>query len=62
MVLNHLLQDVPIKEIKKVMQEILLLFEDKYFEIVEKIEKTCSLDDETGKKIVEIAKRYLEER
>lgn len=61
-VLNHLLQDISNNEIQKVMNEILQLFDDKYFDIVEKIETTENLDDETKNKIVEIAKRYLEER
>lgn len=60
--LNHMLQDVPINEIKKVMNEILQLFADKHFDIVEKIETTGLLDDETKKSILEISKGYLEMR
>lgn len=60
--LNHLLQEIPVNNIKKVMEEILQLFEDKHRDIVEQIENTCSLDGETQRKIVEIAKRFLEER
>lgn len=61
-VLNHLLQDIPLKEIKKTISDILRLFEDKHFDIAEKIEETGLLDDETRQKIVEIARRYLEEQ
>lgn len=61
-VLNRLLQNVSLDEIKKVMNEILQLFDDKYFDIVEKLETTGILDDESEQRIIEIAKRYLEER
>lgn len=61
-VLAHLLQNTPVNEVKKVMNEILQHFEDKHFEIAEKIETTGVLDDETKQNIVEIAKRYIEER
>ncbi len=61
-VLNHLLQDVSLNEIKKVMNEISQLFDDKYFDIVEKLETTGVLDDKSEQRIIEIVKRYLEER
>lgn len=61
-VLNHLLQDIPINEIKMVVREILQYFDEKYFDVVDRIETTGLLDDELKKRIVEIAKRYLEER
>lgn len=61
-VLSHLLQDVPTGEIGKTVKELLQLFESRHFDIVEKIETTNSLDEETKQKIVDIARRYLEER
>lgn len=61
-VLNHLLQDIPLNEIKTVMSEILNHFREKHFEITEKIEAIGLLDDECKKRIVEIAENYLRER
>lgn len=60
--LNHLLQDVPLNQIKNVMNEILQHFKDKHFDIIDKIETTGLLDDECREKIVEIAEKYLKER
>lgn len=61
-VLAHILQDVPIKEINTVMAEIMELFETKYTEIIEEIEKTGDLNDDTRDRIIEIAREYLQER
>lgn len=61
-VLNHLLQEIPLNEIKKVMNELLQLFKNKYVKLVEEIEKTGQLDDENKQKIIEIAEKYLKER
>lgn len=60
--LHHLLQDIPLDEIKKVMSELLDHFEDKHFDIVEKIESTGLLDEACRNEIVETAERYLKER
>ena len=61
-VLNHLLQDISLKEIKNVMAELLEYFSQKHFDIVEKLESTGVLDDECRKSIVKIAEKYLQER
>ncbi len=61
-VLNHLLQDTPVKEIRKTMDEILLHFKNKHFEIVRRIEETKRLDDVCKKEIVKITETYLKER
>lgn len=61
-VLNHLLQEIALNEIKKVMNALLQLFRDRYFNLLEEIEKTGRLEDENKKKIVEIAEKYLKER
>ncbi len=60
--LHHLLQDIPLDEIKKVMSELLDHFEEKHFDIVEKIESTGLLDEACRNEIVETAERYLKER
>lgn len=61
-VLSHLLQNIPANEIKKVMNDIIQYFESKYSNIVEAIEVTGKLDDNVKKRIIEIAKKYIEER
>lgn len=61
-VLNHLLQEIPLNEIQKVMNELLQLFRNKYVKLVEEIEKTGQLDDANKQKIIEIAEKYLKER
>lgn len=61
-VLNHLLQDIPVNEMKKTIDEILQLFREKHFEITRKIETTGVLEDACRQRIVEIAEKYLKER
>lgn len=61
-VLNHLLQDIPVNEIKTVISEILIYFNEKHFDIVESIETSGELSDECRKNIVQIAEKYLQER
>lgn len=61
-VLNHLMQDIPVNKVKKVMSELLEHFNNKHFEIAEQIENTGVLEDECKGKIIEIAEKYLQER
>lgn len=61
-VLSHLLQDIPAKEIKAVLSELLNYFNEKHFDLVDRIEKTGKLDDDDKAKIIESAKKYLQER
>ena len=61
-VLNHLMQDVPVADIRKVMAELLQHFKEKHFYIAEEIERTCVFSDECRKNIISIAKKYLQER
>ena len=61
-VLNHLLQDVPVPQVRKVMAELLKHFEEKHFYIAEEIERTSVLSDECRKNIISIAEKYLQER
>ena len=60
--LNHLLQDIPVKEIKVVMNEIVKVFQEQHYELMERIEKTGLLSDEDKAEIIEIAKKYIQER
>ena len=61
-VLSHLLHNISVSEIKKAVNDIIQYFEDKHSDIVEQIETTCRLDDTIKQRIIEIAKKYLEER
>ena len=61
-VLNHLLQDIPVNQVKSVMAELLVHFTEKHFELTERIETTGQLTDEDKEKIVAIARKYLQER
>ncbi|MBQ3601125.1 MAG: F0F1 ATP synthase subunit alpha [Lachnospiraceae bacterium] len=61
-ILNHLLQEVPVKEVKVVLNKVVKLIQDKHFEIVERIETTGLLSDEDRNRIIEIAKKYIQER
>ncbi len=60
-VLSHLLQDIPINKIRIVLDELLKLFNEKYFEIVQHIEETGTLSDENKERIVEIATKYMQD-
>ena len=61
-VLNHLMQDIPVLQVRKVMAELLQHFKEKHFYIAEEIERTCVLSDECRENIISIAKKYLQER
>lgn len=61
-VLGHLMQEVPVKETKSVMDGMLRYFAEKHFEISEEIEGTGALTEECREKIVSIAKKYFQER
>ena len=61
-VLNHLLQDIPLKDIRDVMRDILVHFGEHHYEIAEEIERTGELSDECRENIVSIAKKFLQER
>jgi len=61
-VLNHLLQDVPVSKVKTTMSEILQYIKETHFDIIERIENTHILSDEDKCKIIEIAKHYLREK
>lgn len=58
-ILNHVLQDIPVSEIKIAISDILRDFNENYFELAERIESTGVLEDDVKAKIIEIAKRYL---
>ena len=60
-VLAHLLQNIPMNEIKKVMNDIIRYFENKHSDIIKQIEETGILNDTVKRKIIENTKKYLEE-
>ena len=61
-VLNHLLEDIPVDEVNGVLRELLNHVEEKHFDLVERIENTGLLDDESRAEILQIAQDYLQER
>ena len=61
-VLNHLLQDVPVGETKAVVSELLEHITNVYSELTERIESTGVLSDDDKAEIIEIAKTYLRKR
>lgn len=61
-VLHHLLQEIPTDEVKRVMRELLTLFSEQHFDLIERIEATGALSDEDQSEIVAVARDYLEQR
>lgn len=61
-VLNHVLQDVPENEVKKVLKELLCHFEESCFEITERLENEGILTDADREEIIKVAKKFAEER
>lgn len=61
-ILNHLLQDIELKDMKNVMRGILDELDKHYPEIGERIEGTGRLEDTDKAKIIETAKMYLRKR
>lgn len=61
-VLNHLLEDVKADEIKPVINRLLQYFKERHFDLIEEIEKTGLLEDETKEEIIKTAGKYLQER
>lgn len=61
-VLNRLLQEVPVKEVRTVIHEILEYFRKNHYEIADRIETSGLLSDEDRNEIIEIAKKYIQER
>ncbi len=61
-VLRHLLQEVEVSEVKRIMAELLGYFNEKHSEIVDEIESNGVLSDECKENIIRIAEKYLRER
>ena len=61
-VLGKVFIDVPADDIKDAIAGVLEFFNDKHYEIVERINETGLLTDEDRAEITELAKRYLSER
>ena len=61
-VLHHLLQDIPMNEVRNLMVGLLRHFSEKHFDISEEIETIGVLSDECKENIIRIAEKYLQER
>lgn len=61
-VLNHLLQEIPISKIKNVITVLLTYFKNNHFAIIDEVETTGILSDTNKQKIISVAKKYLQER
>ncbi|HIU49176.1 MAG TPA: F0F1 ATP synthase subunit alpha [Candidatus Avimonoglobus intestinipullorum] len=61
-VLNHLLQDVPINGIRAVLGALLQHFHEQHAEIAERIDADGLLSDDCREQILSIAKEYLQGR
>lgn len=61
-VLHHLLQGVPLKQIHTVTGELLQLFSVRHRDIIEELETTEKLSDECRERIVRAAEKYLQGR
>ena len=61
-VLGHLLQTIPVRQVKTVLGEMLQHFNEKHFDLVERIEVGGLLSDEDKAQILTVAKKYLQER
>ena len=61
-VLNRLLQEVSVKEVKSVLQGIITCIHERHYDIEERIKETGQLSDEDRNEIIEIAKKYIQER
>lgn len=60
--LNHLFQNVPVKEINRKLGDMLKYFSDNCPDLMQNIDKTGILDDESCAKILEIAEKFLLKR
>lgn len=59
---HHLVQDIPVKEIRTVIGGLLDHFRKKHFEIAEKLQQTGLLDEDCKARIIQVAEKYLQER
>ena len=59
--LGKLFVDIPVDSIKSKIYDMLAYFNDKHFEIIERIDDTGKLSDEDREKILQTAKEYLSE-
>lgn len=57
--LNHILQEIPIKEIRKFARELILHFEEKESVLCEKIETTGIRSEENRKRILDVSRKFL---
>ena len=59
--LGKLFVDIPVDSIKSKIYDMLAYFNEKHFEIIERIDDTGKLSDEDREKILQTAKEYLSE-
>ena len=60
--LHHLLQEIPVSQVKSVLSRLLLYFAEKHFELTERIETTGQLTESDKETVVEIAKQFIQEQ
>ena len=61
-VLNHLMQNVELKNVSSTMHDLLCYFDEKHFEIADEINRTGILEDQCRERIIRIAKKFLQGR
>ena len=61
-VLNHLMQNVELKNVSSTMHDMLCYFNEKHFEIADEINQSGKLEDECRERIIRIAKEFLQGR
>ena len=61
-VLNHLMQNVELKNVSSTMHDLLCYFDEKHFEIADEINRTGILEDQCRERIIRIAKEFLQGR
>ena len=61
-VLNHLMQNVELKNVSSTMYDLLCYFNEKHFEIADEINQSGKLEDECRERIIRIAKEFLQGR
>ena len=61
-VLNHLMQNVELKNVSSTMHDLLCYFDEKHFEITDEINRTGILEDQCRERIIRIAKEFLQGR
>lgn len=61
-VLNHLLQNIPVNKVAATVKELVLYFNDKHLDICDNIDNSGVLNDDCKQDIIRIAKDFLQGR